>query len=86
MRDTLSKDPFMKQCCVNDSECSGHIEWNHALKYQGERQNILWGIVPMCVYHHSVTDRKDIRAKVVAIMRERGGEEVKQFEKISPLR
>jgi len=80
-RDMLSEDMFMQICCVADEECEGRIEWNHALIFQGRRQQVWWSIVPMCVFHHRYTDRPDIRTKVNAIMRERSGGQLEEFEK-----
>src|SRR4051794_28815827 len=52
MRQQLEADPFMQNCIVDTAECSGRIEWNHAFSYGGTRRNELWGILPMCHYHH----------------------------------
>lgn len=81
-RERLSADPFMSKCCVQDGECGGRIEWNHALLFAGRRQQFWWSILPMCSSHHSKTDRYDIRSKVNAIMRERSGGELEKFEKV----
>ena len=86
LRAQLAKEPRMYKCCVADDECNGRIEWNHALQYSGRSVQAFWCILGMCSYHHSITDRKDIREKVVAVMRELGGDEVRQYEKVQKLR
>jgi hypothetical protein len=78
----LQNDIFMTKCCVADDDCGGRIEWNHALIYGGRRVQEWWSILPMCSYHHANTDRKDIRKKINAIMRERSGGEIEKYEKI----
>lgn len=52
MRDTLSQDPFMEVCIIDNAECSGRIEFHHAFIYAGRRQNELWTLLPMCSKHH----------------------------------
>lgn len=85
IKERLAKDIFMQDCCVKDSECGGRIEWHHALIYAGRKVEVWWAILPLCTVHHLHADRKDVRAKLVVFMRERGGEEVAQYEKITPL-
>ena len=51
MRETLAKDPYMKTCLIN-KDCSGRIEWHHAFRYAGRRQNELWTLLPLCSKHH----------------------------------
>ena len=82
IRERLAADSFMYQCCVADDDCGGKIEWNHALIYAGKKVEVWWAILPMCLYHHANTDRKDIRKKLVRIMRKRSGGELKEFEKV----
>lgn len=53
MRAQLADDPFMQWCILrHDGLCKGRVQWQHAFKYAGKRQNELWGILPMCEYHH----------------------------------
>lgn len=51
-RDRMSQDPFYSKCCIKSAECSGRIEWHHALTYKGTRIDDPWSIVPMCTHHH----------------------------------
>ena len=39
IKEKLSNDPFMKECCIASNECEGRIEWHHNLIYGGKRQN-----------------------------------------------
>jgi hypothetical protein len=54
MRDELSDDPFMQVCILAHLNlgCEGKIEWQDAFTYAGKRQNVIWGILPMCHVHH----------------------------------
>lgn len=52
IRDQLSEDPFMRTCVVNTEDCEGHIEWQHFFTYGGKRQSEIYGILPLCHYHH----------------------------------
>lgn len=52
IREKLAADPFMKICIVKCNDCEGRIEWNHAFTYAGKRQNVIWGLLPMCSEHH----------------------------------
>lgn len=86
LRARLSKEPRMYKCCVADRECEGRIQWHHALRYGGQSVQAFWCIVGICEYHHIIADRKDIRKKIVSIMRVLGGNDVKDFEKVQKLR
>ena len=64
MRDTLSKDPFMKKCIVANN-CEGRVEFDHAFTYAGRRVNELWAILPLCTKHnHGVTREVEAARKV----------------------
>lgn len=52
IKEKLSNDPFMKECCIASNECEGRIEWHHNLIYGGKRQNEWWSILPVCHFHH----------------------------------
>jgi hypothetical protein len=54
MREELSDDPFMQECIIGGIRCEGRIEWQHAFTYAGKRQNVIWGILPMCHIHHGL--------------------------------
>lgn len=86
LKDIIHKDSFYRACCLKDDECGGRIEIHHALIYAGQQVNVLWALLPLCQEHHLHADRKDIRGKLVRLMRKRGGEEVKDYEKVQKLR
>jgi len=52
VKERLSKDPFMKKCCLLSEECNGRIEWHHFFKYGGKRMDEWFGILPCCQFHH----------------------------------
>lgn len=86
LRAQLSKESRMYKCCVADKECVGRIQWHHALQYAGHSVQVSWCILGICEGHHLIADRKDIRTKIVKIMRELGGLECADFEKVQKLR
>jgi hypothetical protein len=69
MRKQLAQDPFMRRCIVDDGECEGRTEWDHAFSYAGRRQNEVWGILPMCSAHHG--REAAYRPQIAAVMRQR---------------
>ena len=85
LREQLAQDPRMRVCCVADGDCAGRVEWHHALIYAGRAVQRSWAILGICQHHHALADRPDLRAKIVAVMRELGGDEIKSFEKIKKL-
>jgi len=62
------EDPFYQTCCIADDECSGHIEIHHHFKYKGSQQDVPFGILPLCVYHHSIEKRKDVKDRLDWVM------------------
>lgn len=82
----LSKEPFMQKCIIGSDECTSKIDWHHGLIYGGKRVHQWWAIVPLCSFHHDIADRPDVRAKVVETIRRRGGNNLKKYENIKPLR
>lgn len=85
-RKQLAEDPFMQHCCVADDSCAGRVEWHHALIFAGLAVQAWWAILPCCTHHHAIADRKDIRTKLVKLLKRRGGIEVKEFEKVQKIR
>lgn len=77
MRKTLSEDPFMSRCCARDETCEGRIEWHHAFNYAGKRQNVRWGILPLCSKHHD--QAASLNTKLAPVMRSRMTDE--EFER-----
>lgn len=69
MREQLAGDPFMERCILAGYDCDGVIQWNHAFTYGGIRQNVLWGILPMCKYHHD--KEASFRVEIAKVMRRR---------------
>ena len=85
LRESLSKEPRMYRCVISDSECAGRIEWHHAVIYKGQSLQVDWAIHGICQAHHVIADRKDVRAKIVAVIHTLGGEFVKEYERIKKL-
>lgn len=52
LRDAIDREPFFKSCALWESKCEGRIEIHHAFTYGGRRQNVIWGLLPLCHYHH----------------------------------
>ena len=48
----ISEDPYYRTCARKNSECSGRITIEHAITYAGRRISDLWGLIPLCWYHH----------------------------------
>lgn len=78
----LMNDNFMLRCCISGEPTE---EWHHALVFGGRSVQRWWAILPVTREIHAIADRKDIRKKMVSIMRERGGEEVAFYEKVRKL-
>lgn len=85
-REYLAKQPRMHMCSLKNEECNGRIEWHHALIFAGRAVQAPWAIIGVCTYHHSVADRKDLRKKIVSMMRKLGDAELEPFEKLGPIR
>lgn len=52
LREEMSKDPYYKRCCLHNLDCSGKIEWHHALTFAGKQIQRKFAIVPACEHHH----------------------------------
>jgi hypothetical protein len=74
LRDDMSNDPYMKQCCF-DGNHWGHVEWHHNLIYSGRQVNEAFCILPLCQLHHRDADNKETREKLNWIMWNRATEE-----------
>ena len=53
----IASDPFMAICVYESQDapnhdCSGRIEWEHAILYAGKRLNEPWAIIPCCTSHN----------------------------------
>ena len=57
VRDTLTKDSFMKTCCV----CGEVPQWHHAIIHAGSAVNEAWAIVPLCAKHHKEVNKKSVQ-------------------------
>lgn len=82
----LQAQDRMHRCVVADEECEGRIEWHHAVIFAGKALQVWWAIHGICHYHHVLADRKDIRARIVKVIRDLGGDDIVQYEKISKLK
>lgn len=52
LRNEMSLDPYYKECCLKNNECSGRIQWHHALTFAGKSIQRKFAIVPACEHHH----------------------------------
>lgn len=57
VRAAIADDPFMALCVYErqdapNHDCSGRIEWEHAILYNGKRLNEPWAIIPCCTNHN----------------------------------
>lgn len=64
----LASNPFYYKCCIQDDKCSGHIQWHHNFRYAGSNLSEPFAILPVCVYHHSIEKRSDVKEKLDYIM------------------
>lgn len=73
LKDEMASDPFYSRCCLLwIGGCSyGKIEWHHNEIYAGRQTNEKEAILPLCVAHHKLADRKDIRELLNIIMQAR---------------
>lgn len=83
IRQQLSQDPFMLRCCITGEPTEN---WHHALIYGGKAVQAWWAILPVTRAIHEIADRPDIRKKLVKVMKERGGAECSEYEKVQSLR
>jgi len=49
----------MERCARESLECSGRLEWHHAIQMGGRRLQEAWAILPACVYHHRLSGKND---------------------------
>jgi len=81
VRQVLDDDPFMHKCCISNNQCTGVIQWHHHLKYGGRRSDKPEHILPLCEYHHSYVDTRNVREIVDWVWLNRLNE--RQIEEIS---
>lgn len=67
-REIMIGDTFYHKCCLQDKECFGKIQWHHHFKWSGKRTNDIFGILPVCEFHHRNESRKDIKERLDWIM------------------
>ncbi len=75
VRELLAKDKWMSTCCLKSERCHGRIEWQHYFTYAGKRQSEIYGILPLCHWHH--VHEGAFREEQEAIMQQR----IKHFGK-----
>lgn len=68
MREEMAEDAFYHVCCLADAECFGRIQWHHHLRYEGQRQNVKFGILAVCENHHAKEARQDIKDRLDRVM------------------
>ncbi len=52
IRAELEKSADMSVCVHNNCDCSGRIEWEHALEYARKQIQEVWAIIGCCYEHH----------------------------------
>ena len=52
LRKECAEDPYYEKCCLHNKECSGRIEWHHALEFANKQIQRKFAIVPACKHHH----------------------------------
>ena len=71
MREEMDRDVWYHICCIKQSVLEhpcGSVQWHHEFIYAGRRQNVKWGILPVCVWIHEREKRKDISKLLEDIM------------------
>jgi hypothetical protein len=58
-RRELSRDPYYQTRARENHECQGQITWEHALTYAGRQIQERFAIIPLCEFHHSVSQFRD---------------------------
>lgn len=86
LREELQTQERMRSCVVESEDCSGRLEWHHAVQYGGESLQVWWAIHAICHGHHLIADRPDMRERIVKVIHLLGGEEVEQYEKVVKLK
>ena len=58
----------MKRCARQSLECSGRIEWHHAITGLGRKQiQEVFAIISLCVFHHRGLGKNDEIARHIAL-------------------
>lgn len=52
IRKEIAGNPAMQTCIYAGNGCEGRIEWEHAFKYENNRLQEAWAIIPVCTHHH----------------------------------
>jgi len=80
LREEMAQDPYYKKCCLKNNECSGKIEWHHALEFAGRQIQKKFAIIPVCEYHHKNVSLFKKIFHWIALRRATIGE-LKEFER-----
>ena len=82
LREEMGNSKFYKRCCLQDSECSGRIEFHHNLIFGGKQVNEEFCILPICHWHHDREKNQIYKEKLNWIMWSRAtNEQVQSYSK-----
>lgn len=80
VKNQLASNPFYSECCIADEKCSsGKIDWHHNFRKAGKNLSLPCCLLPLCVYHHSIEKRTDVKEKLDWIMLSRMTSEEKEL-------
>lgn len=81
LREEMEADPFYAKCCVTGGGKKtenrfdpDRIEWHHNFRWQGQRVNEKWCILPLVKWVHDMADTREIREILDHIMLNRADE------------
>ena len=82
LREQMADNKFYKQCCLQDSNCLGKIEWHHNLIFGGKQVNEEFCILPICNWHHDREKHQIYKEKLNWIMWGRAtNEQIQSYSK-----
>jgi hypothetical protein len=82
LRDEMDADPWYHRCCLRHDDCAGRIQFHHHFTYAGKRQNVKFGILPVCGWLHERVSKPDVKRALDRIMEARAtDEDRKRYER-----
>lgn len=81
VRRELEQLERMTYCCrYDEGNCSGQLEWNHAMTGMGQKQiQEVWAIYSTCYFHHRGAGKDDKKARYIAL-REMSDEQLMRYK------
>jgi len=81
LREEMDRDPYYHICCVTGVR-NVKIEWHHNFKWEGERLNEKWCILPLAQYVHDKARTRKVKDYLDYIMLNRASEStLKKYSK-----